>query len=115
MKFVLLDSLSLPGDPAKPNDDALAIDGASAVVMDGATGLGEPLLDGPSDAAWVARFGAEKLMAQMRLGHAPEQGLRGALQQTEAEFARLRRRPPAETYEIPFASMMFVTLGEVRM
>jgi hypothetical protein len=115
MHFELLDSLSLPGDLAKPNDDALAQEGASAVVMDGATGLGEPLLEGPSDAAWVAHFGAERLMAHMRAGHDCEEALQVALRETEAEFAKLRRREPKETYEIPFASMMFVSLADGRL
>ena len=110
MAFALLDSLSLPGDCAKPNDDAFAHEGASAVVMDGATGLGEPLLPGESDAAWVANFGCERLMARLRTGLGPQQALTEALRDTEAEFVRLRRREPNETYEIPFASMMFVSL-----
>jgi hypothetical protein len=59
----VLDSISLPGNPEKPNDDAFAhIDGA-AVVMDGATGLGDQLMPGKSDAAWLAAFGARRLMA----------------------------------------------------
>jgi hypothetical protein len=115
MPFELLDSLTLPGDPAKPNDDALANERLSAVVMDGATGLGEPLLEGRSDAAWVAHFGAERLMAHMRGGCRSEEALRESLIETEAEFVKLRRRVPKETYEIPFASMMFVTLDEGHM
>jgi serine/threonine protein phosphatase PrpC len=115
MYLELLDSLTLPGDPTKPNDDAFAHDGASAVVMDGATGLGEPLLEGDSDAAWVAHFGAERLMAHMRAGRTCEEGLRESLRETDAEFVRSRRRPPRESYENPVASMMFVSLTESRM
>jgi hypothetical protein len=115
MRFDLLDALTLAGDPAKPNDDAFAHEAASAVVMDGATGLGEPLLDGAIDAAWVAQFGAGRLMAHMRDGRAANGALRQSLRETESEFVRLRRRVPAETYEIPFASMMFVALEERKL
>ena len=115
MPFELLDSLTLAGDPAKPNDDALAHGCSSAVVMDGATGLGQPLLEGRSDAAWVAHFGAERLMAHMRSACGPDEAPRETLRETEAEFVKLRRRVPKETYEIPFASMMFVALAEERM
>jgi len=115
MVFEHIDSLTLPGDPAKPNDDALAHEGSSAVVMDGATGLGEPLLEGRSDAAWVAHFGAERLIAHMRAGCGSEMALRESLHETEKEFVKLRRREPKETYEIPFASMMFVSLEDGRM
>lgn len=58
MPFEVLDTLSLAGDPLKPNDDAFAHTESAAVVMDGATSLGEPLLPGESDAAWIAHFGA---------------------------------------------------------
>ncbi len=111
MRFLVLDSLSLPGNPAKANDDAFASANTAAVVMDGATGLGEMLLDGDSDAAWVARFGAARLMAHLA-AHAQHAALAAALRDTEAEFVRLRRRAPREVYEIPFASMMLVTLSQ---
>ena len=89
MAFDLLDSISVPGDPAKPNEDAFAVEKDAAVVFDGATGLGENLLPGASDAAWIAHFGARRLLAHGRDGDAPK-----------------------ENYEIPFASMMFVVADE---
>ena len=61
MSLVLLESLSLPGDPAKPNEDSFAFGDHAALVMDGATPLGDPLMPGPSDAAWLAQFGARRL------------------------------------------------------
>jgi hypothetical protein len=106
MAFEILDTLSIPGDPAKPNDDALAHFGRAAVVMDGATGLGERLLPGPSDAAWIARFGANRLMAHLKEGAAAQVALKAALADAEKSFGGLARRKPQETYEIPFASMM---------
>ena len=107
--FELLESLSLPGDAAKPNDDAFAHEGGAAVVLDGATSLGESLLPGPSDAAWIAHFGARRLMAHMRDGDAPQEALLHALADAEKSFAGLRRRAPKEKWEIPTASMMFVS------
>jgi hypothetical protein len=112
MRFSLLDSLSLPGDPTKANDDAFAFLDTAAVVMDGATGLGESLLKGPSDAAWVARYGAARLMQNWAEARTASVALAGALHDTEDEFTRLRRHTPRETYEIPFASMMLVTLSQ---
>jgi hypothetical protein len=106
--FEVIESLSLPGDPAKPNDDAFAHRARAAVVMDGATGLGESLMPGPSDAAWVARFGANRLMAHSEEGLNPHDAVAAALRDTENSFTHLRRRVPSETYEIPFSSMMFV-------
>jgi hypothetical protein len=112
MSFELLDSLSIPADPAKANEDAFAAEKNDAVVLDGTTGLGEMLLPGPSDAAWIAHFGARRLMAHRRDGDSPEDALRHALADAEKSFKGLRRRPPKEKYEVPFASMMFVSAGE---
>jgi hypothetical protein len=112
MHFALLDSLSLPADPAKANEDAFAADESDAVVLDGATGLGEMLMPGPSDAAWIAHFGARRLMAHRQGGDAPQDALRRALADAEKSFAGLRRRPPKEKYEIPVASMMFLSASD---
>jgi hypothetical protein len=106
--FTLLDSLSLPGDAAKPNDDAFGYGDGTAVVLDGATSLGEPLMPGKSDAAWIAHFGARRLMAHMADDDAPQAALRRALADAEKSFAGLRRRAPKEMWELPTASMMFV-------
>lgn len=108
MEFTFVDALSLPGNPAKPNDDAWGQTGVAAVVLDGATNLGESLLPGESDAAWIARFAARRLMAHCQEGAAPLEALRATLGDAERSFAGLRRRPPRENYENPYASMMFV-------
>jgi hypothetical protein len=112
MQLTFLDALSIPGNPAKPNDDAWAQIGRAAVVLDGATNLGDPLLPGDSDAAWIARFGARRLMAHVEDGDEPRQALRSALADAEASFAGLRRRAPKENWENPYASMMFVVTDE---
>ena len=105
--FETLEMLSEPGDPAKPNDDALCFMPHMAAVLDGATGLGEPLMPGESDAAWIAHLGAERLVA-----HAPgAQGralLRAALVDVEAAFLQGRRRAPLANHELPLASLMMV-------
>lgn len=112
MPFDLVDSMSVPADPAKPNEDAFAAEANDVAVFDGATCLGEMLLPGPSDAAWIAHFGARRLMAHRRDGEAPKDALRLALADAQKSFIGLRRRPPKDTWEIPFASMMFVSAME---
>ena len=109
MEFTFIDALSVPGNPARPNDDAWGQTNGAAVVLDGATNLGEPLLPGESDAAWIARFGARRLMAHCQHGAEPLEALRAALADTEKSFAGLRRRAPKENYENPYASMMFAS------
>ncbi len=108
MVFEVLDSLSLPGDPSRPNEDAFAAEPLAVAVFDGATPVNDPLLPGRSDAAWIAQFGARRLLAHLKDGGAPRAALRHALADAERSFAGLRRRPPQERYEIPCASMMLV-------
>ncbi len=108
MTFKLLDSISVPGNPAKANEDAFGAEEHAAVVMDGATGLGDNLMPGKSDAAWLATFGARRLMAYARDGATPREAVAAALFDAQTSFEALRKRPPSETWETPFASMMFV-------
>ena len=111
MRFELCDSLSLPGDSSKPNEDAFAHASRFAAVFDGATGLGERLMPGRSDAQWLAQFGARRLAAhaQTDVG-ALRDWLRSAAADAEKSFAALRRRAPAENYETPFASLIALSL-----
>jgi hypothetical protein len=108
MSLELLDQLSLPGDAAKPNEDALAHLDHAALVLDGATPLGPSLLPGPSDAAWIAQFGARRLAAHLRDGDAPQDALKQALADAEKSFTGLTREPIREKWQTPCASMMMV-------
>jgi hypothetical protein len=106
MTFQLLECLSLPGDPAKTNEDAFGQDERAAVVIDGATPLGDGLMPGPSDAAWIAQFGARRLMAHLRDGDGARKALRAALGDAQKSFQALRRHPPEAMWQTPCASMM---------
>lgn len=112
MKLQLLDSLSLPGDPAKANEDAFGHDPAAAVVIDGATPLGDSLMPGPSDAAWIAQFGARRLMAHLRDGDGARKALRATLADSQKSFEALRRHEPEEVWQTPCGSMMLAVPGE---
>jgi hypothetical protein len=105
--LTILDRLSLPGRPDKPNEDAMGEGGAVAFVLDGATGLGDtPLMRADSDAAWVARTAAAALSS-----HAP--GFAGdldslvykATSEIERAFRSERLRETYEPYEIPWATL----------
>jgi len=106
MTFALLDQLTLPGDPAKANEDFLAQSTHAALVIDGATPLGDSLMPGPSDAAWIAQFGARRLMAHLREDKSARKALRDALGDAETSFTALRRHPPEAMWQTPCASMM---------
>ena len=107
----LLDHLSLPGDAAKPNEDSFSHNEGAALVMDGATMLGDPLMPGPSDAAWIAQFGARRLMAHLQ-DQEPKKALRSAMADAEKSFAALRRHEMEEQWQVPCASMMLTVTHE---
>ncbi|MDB5739277.1 MAG: hypothetical protein JWP16_317 [Alphaproteobacteria bacterium] len=111
MALELLDQLSLPGDPAKANEDSYQHGDAAAVVMDGATPLGDALMPGPSDAAWIAQFGARRLLAHLRDGEGARKALRSALTDAQKSFEALRRMPPQDVWQTPCASMMLAAQG----
>lgn len=112
MAFELLDSLSLPGDTAKPNEDAMGHGGSAAVVLDGATPLGDPLMPGNSDAQWIAAFGARRILAHLREGEGARKALRGALADAEKSFNALRRGPLEDVWQTPCASMILAVESE---
>ena len=101
----LVESFSLAGDPAKPNEDAFGGSDQAAVVLDGATMLGDGLMPGPSDAAWIAQFGARRLIAHLK-DWEPKKALKLALGDVEKSFGALRRAEPEEYWQVPVASMM---------
>ncbi len=116
LHFEKIDSLSSPGNPEKPNEDSFGFTSNAACVFDGATGLGEALMPGPSDAQWIANFAARRFCAHAN----DEQGgirgwLSGAARDAEHSFRALRYRAPRERYEIPYASGVMTALNGDRL
>lgn len=106
--ITVLDALCEGGSAARANDDAYGVSRRAAFVLDGATGLGETLLPGPSDAQWVAVEGAEILAGLADSALTTEALVATTLQTLAARFAIKRIRPPTQTFEIPFASMILL-------
>jgi len=112
MSLDVVETLSLPGDPAKANEDAFGHGANEAVVIDGATPLGDGLMPGPSDAAWIAQFGARRLMANLKEGDGARKALRATLSDAQKSFEALRRHPPEEMWQMPCGSMMLAVSDE---
>jgi hypothetical protein len=115
MSLDVVEHLSLPGDPAKANEDAFGHGAGAAVVIDGATPLGDSLMPGPSDAAWIAQFGARRLMAHLRNDDGARKALRATLGDAQKSFEALRRHAPEEMWQTPCASMMLAVAGEGKL
>jgi hypothetical protein len=109
-RFEVLDVVCLGGSPTQPNDDAYGATGRAALVLDGATGVGDaPLLPGDSDARWLAVEAASILT---ELANTASDGVATLVAKTVDQlitrFAASRLREPCDTYEIPFASLMLL-------
>jgi hypothetical protein len=60
--FTVLDRISWPGHPAKPNEDICGVSGDWAWVIDTSIFPGtKPVMHAKSDATWLARFADERL------------------------------------------------------
>ena len=109
MHLDLIQSLSLCGDAATPNDDRAGAGARHAWVIDGATDLSPPgLVGAQGGAAWLAAT------ADAAFAAACADDLRGTCAQVfdtvEARFAAARRRPAEGAWEWPCAAFAAVQL-----
>jgi len=105
MRFDMLQSVSLCGDPATANDDRVGAADALAWVIDGATDLGEPGLMGTrGGAAWIAQEASAALAA------AGDGSLavicKGLAARIARRFEAQRTRLPLGAWELPCASIL---------
>ena len=111
MHFDLIQSLSLAGAAATPNDDRAGTVDALAWVIDGATDLGPPGLMGErGGAAWLAGE------AQAAFTGAPDAPLdaicRGVADRLAAAYAAARTREPEGRWELPMSSFLAIRLAD---
>lgn len=103
MRFDLLQSISLNGDPAKPNDDRAGATADLAWVIDGATDLGPPgLLGAQGGAAWLAQTAHEGLAATQAANMADT--CAHAFGAIAARFEAERTRDVRAPWELPKAA-----------
>ncbi|MDR6788364.1 serine/threonine protein phosphatase PrpC [Sphingomonas sp. BE138] len=109
MHLDLIQSLSLCGDSATPNDDRAGSSARHAWVIDGATDLSPPgLLGACGGAAWLAAT------ADAAFAGGAADDLRGTCVQVfaavAARYAAERRREPEGAWELPRASWAAVQI-----
>lgn len=114
MRFDILQSISLCGDPASANDDRVGAGDALAWVIDGATDLGEPGLVGTrGGAAWIAQ---EANAAFAGAGDATVETLcKGVIARIARRFDAVRTREPLAAWELPSASFIVARAGDRRV
>ncbi|MDR3500096.1 MAG: protein phosphatase 2C domain-containing protein [Parvibaculum sp.] len=110
----ILDTISDPGNPGKPNEDAFGHGARHAWVIDGATGVADSeLLDDLTDAHWLAREAGAFFAARAHDHGEDLHGLtRSAIEALSRRFEAERKREPNGRYELPSAAMSLVHVGE---
>lgn len=111
MHFNLVQSISLAGSTATPNDDRCGATAHLAWMIDGATDLGPPgLMGGQPGAAWLAAT-ASRAFAAAEDGTLPAT-LEQVFARTAAAYATERRREPAGDWELPSAAFLAIALSD---
>jgi hypothetical protein len=104
----LLDMVSLAGFADRPNEDRVGVAGHHASVIDGATGLGEPLMGGRSDAAWLAQRCHEAFTRHADVED-PAELISRAADDLVASFETERQRSLDAPWELPCGAFMLAS------
>lgn len=110
-RLEILDQVSDPAKPEAENDDRIGWNAGAAFVIDGATGLGDPVMAPPaSDAAWLAEHARRFLEANLT----PERDIGDVVRElcaTAAEaFFRAAGGAALERYRYPNAAFQALRL-----
>jgi hypothetical protein len=104
----IIDQISLGGFRDKANEDRMGLAGRHAWVIDGATGLGEPLVEAGSDAAWLAQQAHEALTRHAALMD-PELLMSEVADELIARFEAQRLRDVEAPWELPCGALMLAS------
>jgi hypothetical protein len=109
--LTFVEAISLAGDRAKQNDDALGFRANAAWVIDGATDLSDtPVTKTASDASWVAQA-ANTSLNSWTYGDLRE-AIRSASESAANAFSYLTRGQNIERWQLPVASLLMLTENE---
>ncbi|MBE1206873.1 protein phosphatase 2C domain-containing protein [Aminobacter carboxidus] len=102
----IIDSITAPGSPSRPNEDSAGGNASCAFVIDGATGLGGTSIVGlhGSDAAWLARFAQSTFEELVRNGRAVADVVRELNQRVANVVHEAANALPIKPWNLPIAS-----------
>src|SRR6185369_2947787 len=104
-RLEVLDSISDPAKPDAENDDRIGWNASAAFVIDGATGLGDPVVAPPaSDAAWLAEHAKQYLELHLTPARAIGDVVRELCASARDAFFRAAGRAEIERYRYPNAA-----------
>jgi hypothetical protein len=111
MHFDLIQSISLAGSTAIPNDDRCGATSQRAWMIDGSTDLGPAgLMGSQPGAAWLAAT-ASRAFAAAEAG-ALGDTLDYVYAQTSTAYAAERVRDPVDAWELPSAAFLAIALAD---
>ena len=111
MHFDLIQSISLAGSTATPNDDRYGATSQRAWMIDGSTDLGPPgLMGSQPGAAWLAAT-ASRAFAAAEDG-ALGDTLSHVYARTATAYAAERVRDPVDDWELPSAAFLAIALTD---
>lgn len=103
-----VEAISLAGDRAKQNDDALGFQRNAAWVIDGATDYTDkPVTKTASDASWIAQTASTSL-SSWTYGDLRE-AVRSASETAANAFSYLTRGQEIERWQLPVCSLLMLT------
>lgn len=110
-RLEVLDSVSDPAKPGAENDDRVGWNASAAFVIDGATGLGDPVMAPPaSDAAWLAEHARRFLEAQLTPERAIGDVVSNLCAGAREAFFRAAGAAEIERYRYPNAAFQALRL-----
>ena len=113
MILTVTDSLTLPGNSQRPNEDASGWTADAAFVIDGATGLGPGLLVGEngSDAAWLSAFAALNMTGMLERGQ-PTADIVRTVNTLVGRFVDCVVSEPPEPWQLPIAGFQMLRIED---
>ncbi|MBB5321888.1 protein phosphatase 2C domain-containing protein [Marinobacter oulmenensis] len=112
MKLICLEKLSVPAEQKKVNEDELYFSESVAFVLDGATGLGEPLIQNEeSDASWFVRNLKSFLKSRITDDEPVEESLFYAVKKTKNLFNAITSKYNVKKFQIPSSGLILVHLN----
>ena len=112
-RLEVLDSISDPAKPDAENDDRIGWNASAAFVIDGATGLGDPVVAPPaSDAAWLAEHAKQYLELHLTPARAIGDVVREVCASARDAFFRAAGRAEIERYRYPNAAFQSLRVTE---
>ena len=106
-------SVAATSPSGQANEDVIGfVDGLAAWVIDGATGVGDRILPGLSDAAWFANTASESLRAVLLREplSSTQKVIREVIESCAAKLEQVAVRKPAGPHEQPSAAFAMVRL-----